>query len=72
MAKRSHKEMSLEDKIALIRANEASPKPTHPSCQFSIGRSTVGDILRKKRLYEEAWEGKYLLEMPATLKDNQC
>ena len=59
MAKRSHKEMSLEDKIALIRASEASPKPTqaHLSCQFSIGRSTVGDILRKKRLYEEAWEG---------------
>ena len=28
MAKRSHKEISLEDKIVLIRASEAKPKPT--------------------------------------------
>ena len=58
MAKRSHKEISLEDKIVLIRASEAKPKPTQQqlSTQFGIGRTTVSDILKKRKHYEEAWE----------------
>ena len=58
MSKRVHREMSLVDKISLIKASESTPKPTHVflSTKFGIGRSTVGEILKKKKLYEEQWK----------------
>ena len=42
----------------MIRASEAVPKPTHSylSELFGVGRTTVGGILKKKKLYEEEWK----------------
>lgn len=50
--------MTLEEKIVMIRASESLPKPTHSclSIQFGIGRSTVGDILKKRKRYEDQWK----------------
>ena len=39
MAKRSHKEISLEDKIALIRASESTPKLTQKQLSTQFGHT---------------------------------
>ncbi|XP_052268287.1 tigger transposable element-derived protein 6-like [Dreissena polymorpha] len=57
-AKRRRVELTLEDKIKLITESTAQPKPSLKAlCErFKIGKSTVGDILKKKNVYQEQWE----------------
>ena len=58
VVKRRRVELALSDKIKLIRASETNPKPTLKalSSQFGVGKSTVGDILKRKAVYEEEYE----------------
>ena len=53
-AKRQRIELSLEKRIELIKCAESVPKPTLKalSDKFGIGKSTVGDILKKKEVYK--------------------
>ncbi|KAK6487620.1 tigger transposable element-derived protein 6-like, partial [Huso huso] len=53
MAKRSHNELSLERKCALIKEAESLPKPTQKELgeKFKIARQTVSDILKRKYAY---------------------
>ena len=43
-------ELSLQDKIKLIKESEMFPKPTLKmlSEKYGVGKSTIGDIVRKK------------------------
>ena len=60
IAKRGHKELSLEDK-KIIKASEAIPKPRQGDLkkQLGIGRSSVSDILQKCSWYLKAWESNH-------------
>ncbi|KAH3832701.1 hypothetical protein DPMN_105994 [Dreissena polymorpha] len=57
-SKRRRVELTLEDKIKLITESSAQPKPSLKALgeRFKIGKSTVGDILKKKNVYQEQWE----------------
>ncbi|KAH3708927.1 hypothetical protein DPMN_068385 [Dreissena polymorpha] len=57
-AKRRRVELTLEDKIKIITESTAQPKPSLKALdeRFKIGKSTVGDILKKKNVYQEQWE----------------
>ncbi|XP_052706690.1 tigger transposable element-derived protein 4-like [Crassostrea angulata] len=59
-AKRQRVELSLSDKIKLIKEHEAQPKISQRDLgeKFRVGRSTVGDILKKKEFYIEQYEQK--------------
>ena len=52
--KRQRIELSLEKRIELIKCAESVPKPTPKalSGKFGIGKSTVGDNLKKKEVYK--------------------
>ena len=54
-SRRQHTETHLEKKISLILASQETPKPTQQqlSERFGIGRSTVCDILKKRKQYME-------------------
>jgi len=56
-------ELSLEKRTELIKCVEAVPKPTLKalSDKFGIGKSTVGDILKKKEVYKAKY-GKIFVE----------
>ena len=58
IVKRRQVELALSDKIKLIRAFESNPKPTLKALnsQFGVGKSTVGDILKRKAAYEEEYK----------------
>ena len=57
-SKRRRVELSLEDKITLIKESEMLPKPTLKmlSEKYGVGKSTIGDIVRKKSVYMSHWE----------------
>ena len=57
-SKRRRSELSLKEKIKLIQEAESTPKPTLKTLseRFDIGKSTVGDILRRKSDYVQQWE----------------
>ena len=57
-SKRRRVELSLEDKIKLIKESEMLPKPTLKmlSEKYPIGKSTIGDIVRKKSANISHWE----------------
>ncbi|KAH3867740.1 hypothetical protein DPMN_030875 [Dreissena polymorpha] len=48
-SKRRRVELSLEDKIKLIKESEMFPKPILKilSEKYRVGKSTIGDIVRK-------------------------
>ncbi|KAH3768744.1 hypothetical protein DPMN_169961 [Dreissena polymorpha] len=48
-SKRRRVELSLGDKIKLIKKSEMFPKPTLKilSEKYRVGKSTIGDIVRK-------------------------
>ncbi|XP_062599444.1 tigger transposable element-derived protein 6-like [Saccostrea cucullata] len=56
--KRQRLELSLSDKIKLIKDHESQPKISQRVLgeKFKVGKSTVGDILRKKDFYLEQFE----------------
>lgn len=49
-SKRARKELTLADKVKLIRDSQAVPKPTQNelSLKYEIWRQTVSDILKKQ------------------------
>ena len=51
--KKARKDLSLEEKLTLIADLEKTPKLTEkePSEKYGIGRTTVSDILKKKRIF---------------------
>ena len=53
-AKHQRIKLLLEKRIELIQCVKSVPKPTLKalSGKFGIGKSTVGDILRKKEVYK--------------------
>ncbi|XP_041366784.1 major centromere autoantigen B-like [Gigantopelta aegis] len=57
-AKRRRVELSLDDKLKIIKSFESVPKPTFRSLseKFSIGKSTVGDIIKKREVYKAEFE----------------
>ncbi|XP_041366852.1 major centromere autoantigen B-like [Gigantopelta aegis] len=57
-AKRRRVELSLDDKLKIIKSFESVPKPTLRSLseKFSIGKSTVGDIIKKREVYKAEFE----------------
>lgn len=57
-AKRQRVELSFSDKTKLINEHEARPKISQRDLgeKFRVGRSTVGDILKKKEFYIEHYE----------------
>ncbi|KAH3776972.1 hypothetical protein DPMN_178406 [Dreissena polymorpha] len=57
-SKRRRVELSLEDKIKLIKESEMFPKLTLKilSEKDGVGKSTIGDIVRKKSAYISHWE----------------
>ena len=57
-AKRRRVELTLADRVSLIRMSEMVPKPTQKdlSEKFGVGESTVGDILRKKDIFLSEFE----------------
>ncbi|KAH3862188.1 hypothetical protein DPMN_025154 [Dreissena polymorpha] len=52
-SKRWRVELSLEDKIKLIKESEMLPKPTLKmlSEKYGVGKSTIWDVVRKKSAY---------------------
>ncbi|XP_041364109.1 tigger transposable element-derived protein 6-like [Gigantopelta aegis] len=56
--KRRRVELSLDDKLKIIKSFESVPKPTLRSLseKFSIGKSTVGDIIKKREVYKAEFE----------------
>ncbi|KAH3793785.1 hypothetical protein DPMN_147306 [Dreissena polymorpha] len=60
-SKRRRVKVSLEDKIKLI--HEMLPQPTlkMPSEKYGVGKSTIGDIQRKKFVYMSHWENNFSL-----------
>jgi hypothetical protein len=57
-AKRPRLQLSLSDKVKLIREQESQPKLSQreSSDKFEIGKSAVGDILKKKQVYLDLYE----------------
>lgn len=57
-AKRQRTELSLSDKVKLIKDHESTPKVSQRDLaeKYKVGKSTVGDILRKKDTYMEQFE----------------
>ena len=57
MAKRAHRELSLEDKIKLIKSRDLTNAPHRELAdQFGIGKTTVSDILKRKDVYIKQFE----------------
>ena len=57
MAKRAHRELSLEDKIKLIKCRDSTNTPHRELAdQFGIGKTTVSDILKRKEVYIKQFE----------------
>ena len=56
--KRRRVELSLVDKIKLIKDSESLPKPTLKTLseKFGVGKSTVSDILKRSESYKEDYE----------------
>lgn len=57
-AKRRRIELTLEDKINLIKDSESFPKPSQKSLseKFGVGKTTVSDILKRKSEYLANYE----------------
>ena len=53
MLKCRHVELTLQDKINLIKESESFPKPSQKSLseKFGVGKTTVSDILKRKSEY---------------------
>ena len=70
-SRRQHTETHLEKKISLILASQETPKPTQQqlSERFGIGRSTVCDILKKRKQYMEAWESNCSTKRRRVMKE---
>ncbi|CAG2205244.1 unnamed protein product [Mytilus edulis] len=56
--KRQRVELSLSDKVKLIKDHDSVPKPSQRELaeKYKVGKSTVGDILRKKDTYLQQFE----------------
>ena len=52
-SKRRRVELTLQDKINLIKESESFPKPSQKSLskKFEVGKTTVSDILKRKSKY---------------------
>jgi energy-converting hydrogenase A subunit M len=52
-SKRRRVELTLQDKINLIKESESFPKPSQKSLSknFEVGKTTVSDILKRKSEY---------------------
>ena len=52
-SKRRRVELTLQDKINLIKESESFPKPSQKSLseKFGVGKTTVSDILKRKSEY---------------------
>lgn len=57
-AKRARKELSIENKMDLIKDSEAVPKISQKdlSLKYGIGKATVCDILKRKDTYRTQYE----------------
>ena len=57
-SKRQRVELTLSDKVKLIKDHDTLPKPSQRQLaeKYQVGKSTVGDILRKKDTYLEQFE----------------